>query len=289
MSAAVAGSQAIVVTGASTGIGEACVRELDKRGFRVFAGVRSEADAQRLEARGTSRLTALRFDVTDTAAIAAAARDVTQSVGAAGLWGLVNNAGIAVAGPMEALPLDLLRRQMEVNFIGQVAVTQAFLPLLRLARGRIVNMSSINGRVSAPYLGPYAASKHALEGMTDALRSELRSWGIQVILVEPAGIATPIWKKSFSATTRLTAELPEEVVALYDADLKAIERLAPRLIASALPVEKVVRAVLHALTARRPKTRYPVGWKSHLAFTAKRWLSTRLIDRILRQQMGLPK
>jgi NAD(P)-dependent dehydrogenase (short-subunit alcohol dehydrogenase family) len=288
MSATVAGSSAIVVTGASTGIGEACVQELDKRGFRVFAGVRSEADARRLEAGGTSRLTALCFDVTDAAAIAAVAGKVTETVGAAGLQGLVNNAGIALAGPMEAMPLDLLRRQMEVNFIGQVAVIQAFLPLLRLARGRIVNMSSINGQVAAPYLGPYSASKHALQGMTDALRSELRSWGIQVILVEPAGIATPIWEKSFAAMTKLADELPEDVLSLYETDLKAVERRFPHLIATALPVEKVVRAVVHALTARRPKLHYPVGWRAHLAFMAHAWLGTRPMDMILRKQMGLP-
>ena len=161
---------AVVITGASTGIGKACALELDRRGFRVFAGVRSESAAQELQAQASARLTPVRIDVTDAASIAAAAETIARSVGDAGLAGLVNNAGIAVSGPLEIVPIDALRRQLEVNVIGPVAVTRSLLPLLRKARGRVVNMSSISGGVAAPYLGPYSASKFAMEAITDTLR-----------------------------------------------------------------------------------------------------------------------
>ena len=170
----------VVITGASTGIGEASALELGRRGFRVFAGVRREADAQRLKARSPD-IAPLLLDVTDAGQIAAAAEAVGRAVGDAGLAGLVNNAGIVVAGPLEILPLDRLRSQFEVNVVGQIAVTQAFLPLLRKGRGRIVNMSSLNGRIASPYLAPYAASKHALEAVNNAMRVEFRAWGIRVV------------------------------------------------------------------------------------------------------------
>ena len=166
----------MVITGASTGIGAASAVELGRRGFRVFAGIRKDSDGERL--RGQSpQIVPLALDVTDTCQIAAAAESVGQAVQEAGLAGLVNNAGIVVAGPLEILPLDQLRLQLEVNVVGQIAVTQAFLPLLRKARGRIVNISSVNGRIAPPYMAPYAASKHALEALNDALRVELRAGG----------------------------------------------------------------------------------------------------------------
>ena len=171
------GRGAVVITGASTGIGRACALDLDGRGFRVFAGVRKDEDGERLRSERPS-IEPLRIDVTDAGEIAAARDRVSEEVGTAGLAGLVNNAGIAVPGPLEHLPIDEFRRQMEVNLVGQVAVTQAFLPLLRTARGRVVNIGSIGGRVALPMLGPYAASKHAMEGISDSLRRELRPWGI---------------------------------------------------------------------------------------------------------------
>jgi NAD(P)-dependent dehydrogenase (short-subunit alcohol dehydrogenase family) len=287
MSAPARTPPAIVITGASTGIGEACALALDGRGCRVFAGVRSEADAQRLRGRSSPRLTSLHLDVTDAATIAAAARRVDEAVGEAGLAGLVNNAGIVVAGPLELIPLDQLRRQFEVNVIGQVAVTQAFLPLLRRAAGRIVNMGSLNGRIAAPYLAPYAASKHALEAISDALRSELRAWGIEVSLIEPGSIATPIWDKSFAAADQLESETAAEGLALYEADLAAVRKAGRRLADGALPVDRVVRAVVHALFARRPKTRYPVGLQTFLLFRAVKWVPDRLWDRFVRNNMGL--
>src|SRR5688500_9161604 len=188
------GRGAVVITGASTGIGRACAIDLDGRGFRVFAGVRKDEDGERLRSERPS-IEPLRIDVTDAGEIAAARDRVGEEVGERGLAGLVNNAGIAVPGPLEHLPLDEIRRQLEVNVLGQIAVTQAFLPLLRTARGRIVNIGSIGGRVALPLLGPYAGSKHAMEGISDSLRRELRPWGIEVSLVRPGPIATEIWER----------------------------------------------------------------------------------------------
>ena len=189
---------AVVVTGASTGIGEACALQLDRMGFSVFAGVRREADGKALEQKASGRLTPVFIDVADEVSIASAVETVSAAVGDAGLAGLVNNAGIAVPAPIELVPLDALRRQLEVNVIGQVSVTQAFLPLVRKAQGRIVNMGSIAGRLAIPFLGPYCMSKFAMEALTDSLRVELRPWGIKVSLVEPGRISTPIWGKGIA-------------------------------------------------------------------------------------------
>jgi NAD(P)-dependent dehydrogenase (short-subunit alcohol dehydrogenase family) len=281
-------SPAVLITGASTGIGQACSLELDRRGFRVFAGVRSEASAENVKAKASAQLAPLMIDVTDAASIAAAAETVAKSVGQAGLAGLVNNAGIAVAGPLEALPIDALRKQLEVNVIGQMAVTQAFLPLLRLARGRVVNMSSINGGLAVPYMGAYSASKFALEAITDALRVELRTFGIRVSAVEPAAITTPIWQKSLDSADQLEANVAPELLALYQSDLDAMRRAVDKSIRTALPVERVVRAVVHALMAKRPKTRYFIGPGVRSSFTILKLLPDRLHDRIVRKSIGLP-
>src|SRR4051812_37350351 len=179
----------VLVTGASTGIGEATVLHLQQLGFDPIAAVRKDEDAERLEARG---LRPPRIDVTDAGQIAAA-RD---ELGDGPLAGLVNNAGIGVAAPLEFLPMDKLRQQLEINLIGQAAVTQAFLPSLRRGAGRIVMVSSIGGRVALPLVGAYNASKFGLEGLSDSLRRELRGQGVDVILIEPGGVKTPIWEKS---------------------------------------------------------------------------------------------
>ena len=287
MSAASSVPPTVVITGSSTGIGQACAMALDRRGFRVFASVRSQSDGERLRSEASSRLAPLQLDVTSAESIAAAARTVEDAVGDAGLAGLVNNAGIVVAGPLEVLPIEELRRQLEVNVVGQVAVTKAFLPMLRRARGRIVNVGSANGRFAPPYLGPYAASKYAMEAISDALRSELRSWGIHVSLIEPGSIATPIWGKSLAAADALTKDAPPEALAMYQRDLDALRKLTKQLAETALPVERVVRAVMHALTAARPKPRYPVGLQTHLLFRLIKWIPDRLWDRIVQRTMGL--
>ncbi len=281
------GRGAVVVTGASTGIGKACALELDRRGFCVFAGVRSEEAAQRLRAEGSPRLAALQLDVTDAARIAATAAEVAEKVAGAGLAGLVNNAGICVAGPLEFVPLAELRRQFEVNVVGAMAVIQSMLPLLRTGGGRIVNISSVSGRVAAPYLGPYAASKYALEALSDALRSELRRWGISVSLVEPGTVDTPIWQKSRAASDVLAEQMQPEQYALYARDIEALHRSTDEMARRAMPVEKVVRAVTHALTSRRPRTRYPVGLDARLTMLLLRFLPDRARDRLVRRGLHL--
>jgi NAD(P)-dependent dehydrogenase (short-subunit alcohol dehydrogenase family) len=279
---------AVVITGSSTGIGAACALDLARRGFRVFAGVRSETDARRLQAEAIATLKPLSIDVTDAESIDGAAKSVADAVGHAGLAGLVNNAGIVVAGPLEILPIEQLRRQLEVNVIGHVAVTQAFLPLLRAARGRIVNVGSLNGSLAPPYLAPYAASKFALEALSDALRTELRNSGVAVSLIEPGAVETPIWEKSLAAADQLAEEVSPEALALYDADLDAMRAATRRLADAAMPVEKVVRAVVHALTARRPKTRYYMNLQTLLIFSPFRLVPDRIRDWLIRRGIGLP-
>ena len=205
----------MVITGASTGIGAACATHLRGLGFRIFGGVRKPEDAERLRSAGAEPLT---IDVTDADSI----RSAASQLGDAPLAGLVNNAGVAVAGPVEFVPIEELRHQLEVNVIGQVAVTQAFLPALRRARGRVVNIGSIGGRVALPLLSPYAASKFALEAITDSLRRELRPWGMHVSIVEPGAVATPIWDKSRAANEEVASRMPPESLELYG---KLIDRI----------------------------------------------------------------
>jgi NAD(P)-dependent dehydrogenase (short-subunit alcohol dehydrogenase family) len=249
----------IVVTGASTGIGEACALLLDQRGFQVFAGVRKPADGEALKRTASSRLTPVFVDVTDAASIAAAVEVVAAAAGESRLAGLVNNAGIVVSAPLEFLPTAELRRQLEVNVIGQIAVTQAFLPLLRKGRGRVVNIGSIGGRSATPLLGAYNASKFAMEGLTDSLRMELRPWGIAVSIVEPGAIATPIWDKSAAAADAILRDMPPQAQDLYGSMIAAIRTLALSRSKAGVPPAEVASAVAHALTAKRPKTRYLVG------------------------------
>jgi NAD(P)-dependent dehydrogenase (short-subunit alcohol dehydrogenase family) len=280
-------SPTVLITGASTGIGKACALELDRRGFRVFAGVRNDAAANQLRSEASDRLTPVMIDVTDADTIAAAAKKIAEAVGEAGLAGLVNNAGTAVCGPIELLPIDDFRRQLEINVVGVVAVTQAVLPLLRKACGRIVNMSSISGGLAPPYMSPYSASKFALEAVNDALRVELRNWGIRVSCVEPGPIATPIWEKSLAAADQLAEQIDPAVLALYETDLVAVRKAVDDSVRTASPVERVVKAVVHALTARRPKAHYYLGWNVRLCFKDAKLLPDILRDWIIKKVMGL--
>jgi NAD(P)-dependent dehydrogenase (short-subunit alcohol dehydrogenase family) len=284
----------VVVTGASSGIGRACALHLAALGFQVFAGVRRAEDGAALRAASSDRLTPVPLDVADESSIHAATETITAAVGAAvgaaGLAGLVNNAGIGVAGPLEFLPLAEFRTQLEVNVTGQLAVTQALLPLLRQGRGRIVNMGSIGGRIAAPFVGPYSASKFALEALTDALRMELRPWGLHVAIVEPGTVATPIWEKSVARADRLVQALPPQAQTLYGAAFTAMRAGAERTGKERLgvPPEVVARAVAHALTAGKPKTRYLVGWDARIGvlFTL---VPDRLRDRVILRQAGLAR
>ena len=268
-------SGTVLVTGASSGIGEAAALHLRELGFDAVAAVRKDEDAERLAASG---LRTVRLDVTDVNSIAAARHEL----GDGPLAGLVNNAGVAVAAPLEFLPLDQLRHQLEVNLIGQLAVTQRFLPALRAARGRIVNVSSIGGRVALPLVGAYHASKFALEAISDTLRRELLSQGVDVIVIEPGGVKTPIWRKGDELATELTADLPPEGHALYG-DLIAAIRQQTTKIATETGIEPrvVAEAIGHALTARRPRARYLVGRDAKMRAPAAAVLPDRLMDRIV--------
>lgn len=262
----------VVVTGASSGIGEASALRLARSGREVFAGVRTGADAERVRGQGVEPVV---LDVTDPASIAAAAERLEGGP----LHGLVNNAGIAVSMPLEFLPLAELRRQLEVNLVGQVAVTQAFLPHLREARGRIVNVGSIAGHSALPFLGAYAASKHALEAVTDVLRIELRPFGIEVVIVEPGSIATPMWRKGAEGFQRLAADMPGDLGRLYGGRMEAFRRAAAAAAQRGEPADTVAAVVERALDAERPKTRYLVGRDARRRARVER-LPDRLRDRV---------
>ena len=271
--------RAIVVTGASTGIGLAASQRLAAAGFGVFAGVRKDSDADRLRELGLRPLT---IDVTDGASIQAAAAEVADATGGDGIAGLVNNAGVAISGPLEFIPLDRIREQMEINFIGQIAVTQAFLRQVRAGRGRILFVSSIGGRIAMPLFGPYSASKFAIEAAADSLRRELRGQGIDVAVIEPGGVKTPIWAKGTETGNEIEAGLPAEAGELYGpltAALRAVsEDIATN---SGIEPEEVAEAIHHALTAGRPKTRYLVGRDAKGRWAVARRIPDRWFDALI--------
>jgi NAD(P)-dependent dehydrogenase (short-subunit alcohol dehydrogenase family) len=273
----------VLVTGASSGIGEATARHLATLGFEVLAGVRRDEDAERIAA--VPGIDAVRLDVTDPASIAAAAERAGDGDG--GLAGLVNNAGVAITGPLEFMPIEELRRQLEINVIGQVAVTQALLPALRRARGRIVNISSVAGRVALPLAGPYAASKYALEAISDSLRREVASQGVRVVVVEPGGIRTPIWQKGTADADRIEAAAPPEARSLYGAMADSLRKEAEKIASeTGLPPQAVADVVGEALTADRPRTRYLVGRDAKLRATVARVLPDRVMDRLIGRALG---
>lgn len=276
----------MVITGTSTGIGRACALRLDASGFDVFATVRREEDAESLrsEAPGVRPLV---VDVTDQEGVAAAAREVDEAVGDRGVAGLVNNAGMSVGGPLEFLPLDDLRRQLEVNLVAHVGVTQAFLPAIRRATGRIVNMTSVGGRIANPFLGPYHASKWGLEAVSDSLRKELRPWGIRVIAVEPGSIDTEIWRKGTEQAEELAAGLPEAGHRLYDDKIPKMLKMAQRLAKSAIPADRVAKVVERALTVDRPRARYVVGVDARALLALNGVLPDRAYDALEARLMGI--
>jgi len=277
----------VVITGASTGIGQSCALLLDKLGFSVFAGVRQDIDAQTLKQKGSQRLTPIFLDVTDAESIASSADQVTKAVGGAGILGLVNNAGIAIPGPLELLAIAEFQKQMLVNVTGQLAVTQAFLGLLRQSRGRIVNMGSISGRVPSPFVGAYNASKSALVALTDVLRIELRPWGISVSIIEPGAIATPIWEKSLSQSEVAQQNLPESAQKLYGQSMNIVRQKMQILAAGGISADIVAQAVVRALTAKHPRTRYLVGQDAKIGAILKHILPDFWHDRLILYLMGL--
>lgn len=275
--------RSVLITGASTGIGRATALRLDRAGWQVFAGVRKEEDAESLRAAAGPLLTPLMLDVTEAEQIAAAAAQV-EAEATDGLDGLVNNAGVAIPGPLETLSIDDFRRQIEVNMTAHVAVTQAMLPAIRTAGGRIVFISSIGGRVALPLTGAYHAAKFGIEAVGDIFRQELRPWGIKVSIVEPGSIDTPIWERGERTADELATPEREALYGkVVDRYRKVIRDTAER----GIPAEKVAKVVEHALSANRPHSRYLVGLEAKVGARLRQLLPTPVFDRIVARQMNL--
>jgi NAD(P)-dependent dehydrogenase (short-subunit alcohol dehydrogenase family) len=278
--------RSVVVTGASTGIGWATARLLLDKGFRVFGSVRKQADADRLKSEFGSNFTPLLFDVTDEAAVLAAAREVRAALSGETLAGLVNNAGIAVAGPVLELAVDQFRHQMDVNVIGPIIATQAFGPLLgseaslKGPKGRIVMISSVAGKNGNPFSSAYSASKHAIEGLSESLRRELMLFGIDVIIVAPGAVKTPIWSKAEEVDTSAYNNSP------YFAALQKVRAVVLHLGSIGLPAERIAEGIYTALTSARPKVRYQItpDPMRHLVTSI---LPKRMVDKIIAKRLGL--
>jgi NAD(P)-dependent dehydrogenase (short-subunit alcohol dehydrogenase family) len=278
--------QSVVITGASTGIGWATAKLLLDRGFRVFGSVRKQADADRLKSEFGANFTPLLFDVTDEAAVLAAAREVRAALGGEALFGLVNNAGIAVAGPVLELAADEFRRQMDVNVVGPIIATQAFGPLLgsdpslKGPRGRIVMISSVAGKNGNPLMSAYSASKHAIEGLSESLRREMMLFGIDVIVIAPGAVKTPIWSKAEEVDISAYKNSP------FFPALERIRKFMLHLGETGLPAEKIAERIADALTSRHPKVRYQItpDPMRHLVTAV---LPKRMVDKIIAKRLGL--
>lgn len=282
--------KSVLITGASTGIGREIAQHLDRLGWRVFAGVRKQLDAETLQQDASPELQTLILDVTDADSIRAAIARVGEVVGDSGLDALINNAGISVNGAMEFITMDELREQFEVNFFGLVAMTQAALPLIRKAdRGRIVHMGSIGGRQAAPLLGPYSATKYAIEAIGEAQRRELQVWGIEVIVIEPGAIATPIWQKGLEAADVNIKGKSERELELYGPAFDALRAGATMMERRAVGPEAVAKVVEQALTAARPRPRYVVGTDAKGQALMTRFLPDRIRDALILRIMGYPR
>ncbi len=278
--------QSVVITGASTGIGRATAKLLLDRGCRVFGSVRKQADAERLRGELGANFTPLLFDVTDQAAVKAAAREVRAALNGETLAGLVNNAGIAVAGPVLELAADEFRHQMDVNVIGPIIATQAFGPLLgsdpslKGPKGRIVMISSVAGKSGNPLTAAYAASKHAIEGLSESLRREMMLFGIDVIIVAPGAVKTPIWRKAEEVDISAYKNSP------FFPALQQIRKFMLQLGETGLPAEKIADAIAHALTSASPKVRYQLT-PDPMRHLVTSLLPKRMVDKIIARRLGL--
>lgn len=278
---------AIFITGASSGIGKAIALDLAGRGVTVFVGVRKPGDAPESDDL-PGQVHEILLDITSSSQIMQAADSIRQLLGRERLRAVVNNAGNAVGGPLEFVEIDQIRHQFEVNLFGQLAVTQAVLELIRAhGDGRVLFMSSTGGRIAAPFVGPYAASKHALNGMADSMRRELRPWNIQVSVLAPGAVATPIWDKANISMQDLMNQLPARAIELYGDALKGMHRYIAAIAAGrSIPPEDVVRAVRHALYARHARTAYLIGMEARVGATLSTVLPARIFDVLLTKQMG---
>jgi NAD(P)-dependent dehydrogenase (short-subunit alcohol dehydrogenase family) len=276
----------VFITGSSGGIGSAAITKLVGAGYRVFAGVRNPEKIKRLAENLAPAVVPVKIDVTDPDSIAAAARYVGEAVKDDGLSGLVNNAGYILQGPLELLTMDEIKEQFDVNVFGQIRTVQTFLPLIRKAAGRIINIGAVTGKMAMPYIGVLSASKQAVEALTDALRVELRPWNIHVVLIEPAAMETAIFDKAKASSDAALQNVPQDKRALYDDALSLVNASTEN--QQMNPPEVVANAIYHALSANRPHPRYAVGKGARLAVTLGK-LPDRLRDRLLIRALGLNK
>jgi NAD(P)-dependent dehydrogenase (short-subunit alcohol dehydrogenase family) len=280
----VEGVQTVLITGASRGIGRATTMWLAGRGWHVYAGVRSPEDGAALGAPASGQITPVQLDITDDEQVAALVNVLPDTLNA-----VVNNAGVVVAGPVEAVPVAELRRQLEINVVGQAAVTQAVLPRLRFSRGRLVFVSSVSGLIATPMFGPYSASKFALEAMVDALRMELAPWGIRVALVEPAQTDTDLWRHAEQDLDEAAAGLTPAHRELYAKHIAGFRKTIPRSMSAASPADGVAATIEKALTASRPRARYVVGAGARAQAILGRAMPTLIRDVVLRFGAGVPR
>lgn len=274
----------VLVTGAARGIGKAIVEQLASSGWDVIAGVRNEEDAAAITRVNPQQVSAVMLDVTDAGHVAKLPQALPTQLDA-----VVNNAGVAVGGPVETVTPEQWREQLEVNVIGQIAVTQAVLPLLRASRGRVVFISSVNGRISMPLLGPYCASKFALEAAADALRLEVKGWGISVVVIEPAQTDTDMWRTADDMVRQIEDRMSDEQRTLYAKHIAGMKKFVPAARKMAVPTDKVVAVVDEALTARHPRARYVVGLGPKLQAALVTHLPTAVRDRLMATMVGLPR
>jgi NAD(P)-dependent dehydrogenase (short-subunit alcohol dehydrogenase family) len=281
-------SGAVVVTGASTGIGRATALLLDEKGYRVFAGVRKEEDAKALSEAGSDRLTPITIDVTKQRSITSAQKEVEGAVGKDGLVGLVNNAGVGGGGPIEFMPLDSFRDTLEVNLVGQIAVTQAFMALLRQAKGTIVFIASIGGRVATPFLSPYNASKFGIEALGESLRGELKPWDIDVAVVEPGSIDTQIWAKGADTAAEQVEGLSPDAQRLYGKQLVRFGEVLGETAERGIHPDKVAKVIHKAIRSDKPRHRYLVGTDAKIAARLKGTLPERTFSKLVARQTKMP-
>ena len=279
---------AVVVTGASTGIGRETALYLDEQGYRVFPGVRKQKDADSLAKAGSDRLTPITIDVTDASSIEAARETVEAAVGTAGIVGLVNNAGVANAGPVEHLPVADFQKVIDVNLTGQYAVTQQFLPLVRRGEGTILFITSIGGRVASPFFSAYNASKFGLEGLADALRREIKPWKMNVVVIEPGSIATEIWERGTEEFDRAEAELGPEATRLYGKQLKAMRDVMADTAERGIEPVEVAKVIEKAIRSDSPNSRYLIGNDAKLMYRMQRLVGDKNFDKLMRRSMKLP-
>jgi len=283
-------SRNILITGASTGIGRAIALDLAAHGVQVFATVRKQADADALIAAtpaGAKPIQALLLDVTDGGSVLRAAKELTAKLDGAGLHGLVNNAGVAIAAPLEYIPIEDFQLQMDINLTGLLRTTQAFLPLVKKARGRIVNISSIAGRLAFPLAGPYHASKHGVEGLSDAMRMELQRYGIDVVVIQPGAIRTPIWDTAAKKSSQMGQTFSKQALAEYGKLIHQVGKASAKAGAEGDDPQLCADAVRTALQAKRPRTRYIVGRNAKIGMFLRRILSDRRMDKIVGKGLDL--